>query len=192
MIEREELKKHLKICNDTNTKNNQLDLAIQNAVGFLSWYLMYSLEYKADRVERFWKYDTHFELPFTNLVAITSVHQASDEFDTLVEYTWTKKDYLVHGVVRTKECIWPYVEITYWFWYDCGTNAINPTPDDLKTVMLSIAGKYYKNMGETSMSDIKSETVDGDSITFKDVILSELTEIEKRILSKYQKYGFSS
>lgn len=190
MLEIKDLRTYLDI--QDVSKDEKLKLAISNAKGFVSDYLWYSIEYNAERVAIFCGKNTKFELPFTDVIAVSLVEQGSDEFDTLTTYSWNTKLYKEGGILKTQEEVGPHVEITYAFWYDCGENAVNPTPEWLKYVLLSMASKVYKNMGETSMGDIKSETVDGDSITFKDGVLSGLTETEMNILAKYKRYGFSA
>lgn len=190
MIELSDLKTSLDISD--SSKDNQLNLAISNAKGFVKDYLWYSLEYSATRVASFFWNSQSFDLPFTGVFAVSTIEQGDDEFSTLTAYSWDKKVYKEEGLVKTKLSVGPYTEITYAFWYDSGASANNPTPAGLKAVLLSIASKSYKNMWEVSMGDMKSETVDGDTITLKDTILNGLSETEMNILDNYKRYGFSA
>ena len=54
-----------------------------------------------------------------------------------------------------------------------------------------VASNSFKSMGEISMWDIKSEAVDGDSISFKD-LSSWLAPEAFILLDKYKLYGFSA
>lgn len=193
MIERKDLKTYMKICEDNNDLNSQLDLSISNAIWFVTDYLMYNISYNANRIATFCKTDTSFDLPFTDIFDVSAVKSWSDEFDdSLVDYQWAKKLYKESWLLKTKECVWPYVEITFAYWFDCWKEAVNPTPAWLKAVLLSIASKYYKNMGEVALADLQAETVDGDRVWFKEGLLNRLTPTEIDILDKYKRYGFSA
>jgi len=187
MITLEEFKKYLKIDLSDTSKDNQLNLAILNAIWLLEWYLWYSLELNTSKVAFFnWKWDT-FELKDTRINSVSTIKYWEDEFDdNLTTYSWKKKVYNERGLVKTQEVIWDYIKITYSFWYDETT-----CPQDLKTALLEISATCYKNMWEVSMWDIKSESVDWDSITFKDFTW-KISENAKIILNKYKRYDFSS
>ena len=187
MITLQELKKYLRIDSSDTSKDNQLNLAISNASWLIEWYLWYSLTLDGSKVAIFnWKWDS-FELDDTKINSVSIIKYWEDEFDdTLSLYEWAKKVYEQRGLIKTKELIGPYVEITYSFWYDSET-----VPGDLKMAFYEISATIYKNMWEVSMWDLKSESVDWDSVTFKDFTWG-LSENARIILNKYKRYDFSS
>lgn len=192
MLELSDLKTYLKIT-DTS-KDNQLNLAISNAKGFLKAYLGYSLELDASKVASFYGNDKEFELKHVNINSVSRIRYADDEFNP----QWTNYDtatnfkvFTERGLVKTRDSIWPYTEITYSFWFDSWDDATNPTPADLKAILLDVAAMSYKNMGEISMWDLKSESVDGDQLVFKDVVGS-LSPNALTLLDSYKIYDFSS
>jgi len=188
MITLAELKTYLKI--DDITQDDQLNLAIQNATGFLTAYLWYSLELDAAKIALFYGYDTQFDLKFAHINSVSTIKYATDEFDpSWTTYSDTATDFKVfleRWLVKTRDSIWPHVEITYSFWYDDAT-----CPDDLKAILFDVAAMNFKSMWEVSMWDLKSETVDGDSITFKDITWS-LSTNALLLLDKYKLYEFSA
>lgn len=184
MITIDELKTFLKI--EWNESDDQLEQAIQNSLWFLEDYLGYSLELDEWRIASFCKRDKEFDLPFVNINWVSKVESWEDEFLSLVEYVGLKKVYEEKGLVKTQETVWPYVEITYSFWYDDET-----CPDGLKAILFDIASTNFKNMWLNSLKDIQSETVDGDQIVFKS-ISGTLSEDSVALLNKYRQYGFSA
>ena len=141
MITLENLKIYLKLS--WSSSDDQLNLAISNAKGFLKAYLWYDLELDASRVASFcWEYASHFELPFTSINSVSKIDVWEDEFDaSLEEYTWANRVYKERWLVRTQERIGPYVEITYSFWYDEDT-----CPEDLKVALYEIAAAQFKSI----------------------------------------------
>lgn len=106
MLELSDLKTYLKITD--SSKDNQLNLAISNAKGFLKAYLGYSLELDAARVASFYGNDTQFELPHVNINSVSAIKYADDEFDP----QWTNyntetnfKVFLERGLVKTRDSI---------------------------------------------------------------------------------------
>ena len=193
MITLANLKKYLKITDDT--QNDQLNLAIDNAIWFLTAYLWYSLELDAAKVAIFHWYDNQFELKHTNINAVSDIKYTDDEFNP----TWTDYNdatnqsiYLNRGVVKTRDSIWPITKITYSFWYEAdGAEAVYPTPKDLAAILYDVAAMNFKSMGEVSMWDLKSETVDGDQLVFKDIVW-QLSPNAIALLDKYKIYDFSA
>lgn len=179
-------KKYLKISWDA--EDDQLNLAISNAKGFLKWYLWYSLELNASKVANFcWKYSSSFELPFININSVSTIKHWEDEFDDSLEtYAWSNRVYNERGLVRLKDAIGPFVEITYSFWFDDAS-----CPEDLKVALYEIAANQYKSMWKVSLWDIKSESVDWDQIVFKDLVW-ELSPKTVSILNNYKMYEFSA
>lgn len=188
MITLANFKIYLKITD--STQDDQLNLAISNANGFLEAYLGYDLTLDAAKVAFFSsQYKKSFELCNTNINSVSQIRYASDEFDPdWIAYNTTTnfKVYLERGLVNTRDSIWPYTEITYSFWYDDST-----CPNDLQSILYDIAAMSFKSMWEISMWDLKSENVDGDSITFKDITWS-LSTNSLILLDKYKQYGFSA
>lgn len=185
MITLAELKIFLGIT-DTS-KDDILNQAIKNAMGFLEGYLMYSLELNESKIAFFLWELGHFELKETNINSISTIKYWEDEFnETLTTYTGKKRVYETQWFVKTQECIWPFTEITYSFGYDDTT-----CPQDLQTALLEIASSYYKSSWEISLSDVKSESVDGDSVTFSDM-RGSISDKSITILNKYKQYAFSS
>lgn len=192
MLELTELKTYLKISDETS--DNQLNLAISNAKGFLKDYLGYSLELDAARVAIFYGYSNSFNIKYPNINGVSAIKYADDEFNPSFTTYSDTNDYKVFndlGLVKTRDKLGPYVEVTYSFGYDSGDAATNPTPEGLKAILLDIASMSFKSMGEISQADVKSETVDGDSITFKDVI-GTLSPNALALLDNYKLYGFSA
>ena len=192
MLELADLKTYLKITDSAS--DNQLNLAISNAKGFLKDYLWYSLELDASRKAIFYWYSNSFNLKFTDINSISDISYADDEFDPDFTTYNTATNYKVFtdlGLVKTRDKLGPYIEITYSFGYDSGESATNPTPSGLKAILLDVSAMYFKNMGEISQSDVKSETVDGDNITFKDIVWT-LSPNALALLDNYKIYGFSA
>ena len=187
MITLDEFKKYLKIDLSDTSKDNQLNLAILNASWLLEWYIWYSLALDESKVAFFnWRWDT-FELKDTKINSISTIKYWEDEFDdSLTTYSWKKKVYEARWLIKTQEEIWDVVEITYSFWYDETT-----CPVDLKMAFYEMSATSYKNMWEVSMWDLKSESVDWDSVTFKDFTW-KISENARIILNKYKRYDFSS
>ena len=182
------LKTYLKITDCDQSVN--ISLAISNAKGFLEAYLWYDLELNASRIAFFWsQYRKQFQLDFTNINSVSEIKYASDEFNpTWIAYDTAEdfKVYLDEWVVRTRDCIWPFTQITYSFWYDEDT-----CPNDLKAILYEIAAMSFKNMWEIAIWDLNSETVDGDSVAFKATVWS-LSPNASILLDKYKIYEFSS
>lgn len=180
-----ELKTFLNIT-DTS-KDDLLNQAINNADGFVEGYLWYSLLLNEWLQAIFLGILDQFELRETNINSVSKIEYWEDEFDeTLTEYTGKKRVYEQQGLVKTQECVWPFTQITYSFGYDDTT-----APQDLKTAYLEIASTYYKSSWETSAGDVRSETVDGDSISFSDTRW-KISDKSMTILNKYKIYAFSS
>lgn len=180
-----DLKTFLNIS-DTS-KDDLLNQAIENAEGFVEGYLKYSLQLKNDLVAIFIWNLNNFELRETRINSVSKIEYWEDEFDeTLTEYTGKKRVYEQQGLIKTQDCIWPFTQITYSFWYD-----ENTCPQDLKTALLEIASAYYKSTWEVSSWDVKSETVDGDTISFSDV-RGKISDKSMIILDKYKIYDFSA
>lgn len=187
MLELSDLKTYLKIADTAS--DNQLNLAISNAKGFLKDYLWYSLELNASRVAIFYWYSKEFQIKFTNLNAVSDIKYADDEFNpsfSTYNDATNFKVFLDKGFIKTRDKIGPYTEITYSFGYTSWT-----CPTGLKAILLDIASMYFKNMGEVSMADTSAETVDGDSISYKAVSWS-LSENAVALLDNYKNYGFSA
>lgn len=187
MITLANLKTYLKIT-DTS-QDDQLNLAISNAKGFLEAYIWYSLELDAAKVAVFHWYSSSFDLNNVNINSVSKIEYDDDEFNpSWTEYADTNNFnvYADAWLIKTRDKIWPIVQITYSFWYDDTT-----CPVDLKAVLYDLAATSFKNMWELWMSDLKAETVDSDSVTFKDIAWG-LSANAKIILDKYKNYGFSA
>ena len=78
------------------------------------------------------------------------------------------------------------MRITYSYGYSTST-----CPQDLKTALLEIASIYYRKTGTSPAEGIKSESVDGDSISYKDVA-DGISFTSMSIINKYKIYGFSA
>ena len=187
MITLANLKKYLKITD--SSQDDQLNLAISNATWFLMAYLGYSLELDAAKVAIFHWYDNEFELKFAHINGVSDIKYTDDEFNpswTTYNTATNQSIYLDRGVVKTRDTIWPIVHITYSFWYDDGT-----CPKDLAAILYDVAAMNFKSMWEVSMWDLKSETVDGDQLVFKDIVW-QLSPNAIVLLDKYKLYGFSA
>lgn len=192
MLELTDLKTYLKITDSSS--DNQLNLAISSAIGFLKDYLWYSLELDEARVAIFYWMSNAFEFKMKDIIGVSQIKYAIDEFaPSFITYTMANnsKVFLERWLVKTRDYIWPYTEITYSAGYDSGETPTNPTPAGLKAILLDISAMYFKNMGQVSIWDIKSETVDGDSIAYKDVVWS-LSENALTLLDSYKLYDFSA
>ena len=192
MLELADLKTYLKITDSAS--DNQLNLAISNAKGFLKDYLGYSLELDASRKAIFYWYSNEFNLKYTKINGISDISYADDEFDpdfTTYNISTNYKVFNDVGLVKTRDKIGPYIEITYSFGYDSGEEAVNPTPSGLKAILLDVSAMYFKSMGEISQADVKSETVDGDNITFSDISW-KLSPNALALLDNYKIYDFSA
>ncbi len=187
MITLAELKTFLKITNSDS--DDQLNQAINSAIGFIASYVWYSLELNETTVATFHWTTNLFELKRVNINSISDISYYEDEFDpsyTTYNDAENQRVWLDKWLVKTREAIGPFVTITYSFWYDDTT-----CPDDLKTANLEIASTYFKKMWEISMQDLNSESVDWDQISFKWVSWT-ITESSLSILDNYKSYEFSS
>lgn len=187
MISLENFKKYLKIENTDTSQDDQLNLAISNANWFLEAYLWYSLELDAAKIVFFDWYKSSFELNHVNINEVSAVEVTDDEFTpsraaTTVDF----RTYEDKWQVKTRDAIWPLVRITYSFWYTDVT-----CPNDLQAILYDVAAMNFKSMWEISIWDLKSESVDGDQITFKDITWS-LSPNALVLLDKYKQYEFSS
>lgn len=187
MITLANLKTYLKISD--SSQDDQLNLAITNAKGFLEAYLWYSLELDASKIAIFYWYDNEFELKHININSVSDISYTDDEFDP----TWTtyndstnQKIFLERGLVKTRDKIWPVVQITYSFWYNDGT-----CPKWLATILYDVAAMNFKSMWEIAISDLNAETVDGDQTSFKNIVW-QLSPNAIALLDTYKLYGFSS
>lgn len=189
MISLDELKIFLKIDAWDTSKDDQLNQAIDSAKGFIASYVWYPLELNTAMIAEFCWITSEFYLKRRHINSVTNIQYADDQFNpswTTYNDTNNQRVFLDKGVVRTRDRIWPFIEITYSFWYDVGS-----CPDDLKAANLEIASTYYKKMGEIAMQDVNSESVDGDQISFKWIVWT-ISESSLTILDNYKEYGFSS
>lgn len=187
MITLEDLKKYLKILSSDTSQDNQLNLAIWNAIWFLESYIWVSLELNSSKIAFFDWEAYEFELPDVYINSLWKIEYADSKFEeTFVEYTWNKFVDKDRWFIETEESVGPFVKVTYSFWYDDST-----CPGDLKMALLDIASIQYKKMWKIWIDNIKSETVDWDQIILKDLawVVSDNTLI---ILDKYRRYGFSA
>lgn len=186
MITNAELKNYLKITD--STQDTQVTIAVANAIGFVADYLWYSLALW-DRTEVFLKTSNIFDLRFTNINSLVSIKYADDEFNPdWVAYS-TSTDFktdLEKWQVKTRDNIWPVVEIKYSFWYTDLT-----CPKWLKAILYDLWAMYFKSMWEIAMWDLKSESVDWDKIDYKDIVW-QLSPNALDLLNKYKMYGFSA
>ena len=109
MITLAELKIYLKIDSWDTSKDDQLNLAISNAKGFLEDYLWYSLELDEEKKGLFYGYDNQFEVKHVDINSVSQIRYTDDEFDP----TWTNyndstnyKVFLDRWLIKTRDKIW--------------------------------------------------------------------------------------
>ena len=187
MISLAELKTYLKITDVS--QDDQLNQAIDLAKGFVASYVWYSLVLNTTTVAEFCWETNQFYLKRKGINSVSLIEYYEDEFNpAYISYNVTtdRRENLELGYIKTRDYIWPFVKITYSFGYTDWT-----CPQDLKTANLEIASSYYKRQWAISMNDMNSESVDGDTISFKAISWS-ISESSLSILDNYIYYDFSA
>lgn len=189
MISLAQFKIFLKIDAWDTSKDDQLNQAINLMKGFVASYVWYSLELNASMLGEFRCSSNEFHLARRPVNGVSKIEYFDDEYDpTKTEYTITGNTNLLleKGIVRTRDVIWKFVTITYSFGWD-----ENTAPESLQAACMEIAAAYYKKMGEISMNDLNSESVDGDQISFK-WVAGSISQDSLTVLDNYKDYGFSA